>query len=388
MLLRQHILLLCVVVLATPSVACPQNAPRNAADRAGRAEVQNPRPNRQAQAQRLSPAMEQLLVSWANASSKIERFEGEHLRRVYDSVFEVERLSEGQFWYESPDKGRIDVLPTAITQAMKDERDAPDARVRRKKETGKPYDLVSGKPEKWICDGVRVFEVDVEKKTAQVAQLPPSMQGVSIMDSPLPFLFGMPPDKAKERFRLSFSRPFDQKTGRAYITALPRKEQDAASWSQADVILDLRTFLPIAIQLKDPPGTGVTVYSFRDLHVNKSNWLKTPAQWMKNRFEPDLRMYHVINIDAAPGQRVAEGPGGARPGVMPPVVPNYVGVPFQKAVDSLKQMGLTKEDKKVFIYKGTAARKPGDVFNVQSQKPAAGTPINARTVVELTLWIK
>jgi TIGR03009 family protein len=379
MLLRQHIILLCVFSLAANAFA---------QDQAGQAQVPA-----QAGGQ-LTPALEQLLEHWANASSKIKRLEGTHLRRVYDSVFEVERLSEGHFYYEHPDKGRIDVTPTAITQKMIADRNAPDARVRRKQD-GKPYDLVPGKPEKWVCDGIRVFEIDEDKKSAQVAQLPPNMQGASIMDSPLPFLFGMPPEKAKERFHLSFSRPFNPQAGFAYISALPRREQDAASWSKADVILDLKTFLPLAIQLADPPGTGVTVYRFSDLQVNKSKWIKPPSMWFVKIFQPDLRDYNVVAID--PGQPVKtanreDGRNNPQPAAprqkLPPVVKNYVGQPYEDAVRDLEQMGLQKARKQILIVRGSVASRQQDVFKVQQQSPPAGTPITADTVVTLKLWLK
>ena len=38
----------------------------------------------------LSPELERLLIDWAASSEKIQRLEGEHLRRVYDMVYEIE----------------------------------------------------------------------------------------------------------------------------------------------------------------------------------------------------------------------------------------------------------------------------------------------------------
>jgi len=380
MLLRQHCMLLLFICVVTAPALSGQE---------GRAPVQQ-------QPQPLPPALEQILEHWANASSRIEKLEGSHLRRVYDSVFEVERLSEGQFWYERPDKGRIDVKPTQVTQSMIDEREVPGAKVRRK-QNGKPFDLVPGKPEKWVCDGVRVFEIDEDKKSAQVAQLPPNMQGTSIMDSPLPFLFGMPPEKAKERFHLSFSRPFDPKSGYAYITAKPKRNQDAASWSQADVILNLKNFLPHAIQLKDPPGTGITVYAFQDLKVNPTIWSRKPTTWFTNFFQPDLRGYNVVNIDAnapqrppgAQGDKIAgRNPPAGRAAPLAPVVQNYQRVHYKEAVAALEQMGLKKDQKQILLKQGSPARDPEDIYKVERQQPAPGTKITRDTVVELYLYTK
>ncbi len=63
----------------------------------------------------LPPGMYQLLDEWHQSSSKIDRLEGGHLRRVYDTVFKVEYMSNGKFYYEKPDKGRLDVSPMEIT---------------------------------------------------------------------------------------------------------------------------------------------------------------------------------------------------------------------------------------------------------------------------------
>lgn len=390
MLLRHH-LVLCGVLLCSLASAVSAQRPTGTAPPgdAGRARVPQNGPAPAAEP-RLSSEMEQLLERWASASARIERLEGEHLRRVYDSVFEVEKLSEGRFWYEAPDKGRIDVTPTKITQEMVDARQAPDAPVRRGK-NGQPYELIPDQPEKWICDGIRVFEIDEEKQTALVGQLPPDMQGVSIMDSPLPFLFGMPPEKAKQRFRLSFSKPYDPRSPAVYIRAYPRLEQDASSWSRADVILDQRTFLPVAIQLIDTAGTGTTVYSFRNLEPNKGSFLKLPAIWGNNIFRPDLREYQVNVIQGGPNGRIADRnapPGNGGTGSLGPVVPNLKGIPFGDAVDALEKMGLSRTNKTILLNKGPVARQPGDVYRVQSQDPAAGTPLGKDTRVTLILWTK
>ncbi len=219
----------------------------------------------------LDPQLEDLLAQWSRASKKITRLEGEHLRLVYDLVYETEKRTRGKFYYEEPDKGRIELIPIEPTPELKQERinivakaradnRKPKVRTKLTKDTppqpsDEPYELQAGQQELWCCDGQRVFSLDLAKKEAVVAQLPADMQGQNIMDSPLPFLFGMAPDKARRRFDLSFSRPFDPKSGYAHLKVLPRMKADQSSWVQADVILDLKQFLPVAVQLLDPAQT-------------------------------------------------------------------------------------------------------------------------------------
>ena len=264
-------------------------------------------PVSRAQVEPPPPVPEQLLRDWAASSEKIKRLEGEHLRRVYDTVYEIEKLSQGRFYYETPDKGRINITPVEITKEMLARREK-GVEPSKKKKDGTPFDLKSDDDECWACDGLRVYELEVARKEARVAQLPSEMQGANIMDSPLPFLFGMPPDKAKRRFEMSLSRPLDPASGRAYLSILPRLTQDAGNWASADVILDLRTFLPIAVQLVDPAGTKITVYSFASLKVNENEWIDKwfDKQDPKTRFTPDLRGFNINSSDGGQPEQVAQ----------------------------------------------------------------------------------
>ena len=348
----------------------------------------------------LPPELEQLLRDWAAASEKIQRLEGEHLRRVYDMTYEVEKLSQGRFFYETPDKGRINITPVEITAKMLEQRGSGEVPTKKRKD-GKPFQLKSDQEECWSCDGLRVYELDVAKKEARVAQLPADMQGKNIMDSPLPFLFGMPPEKAKRRFAISLLRPIDPKSGRASLHILPRLPQDAGNWASADVILNLKTFLPEAVQLVDPAGTKITVYSFSGLKVNENRFLDSlfDKQDPKTRFTPDLRGFNVHVQDGGEPAQVAENDpadAGSEPDQKPagpPALVNVQGMLHSEAVIQLERQGLkrVKEDPEVndiILEAGPAAKNKKDIFTVQSQDPPAGTPLKKGMKVRLTIWTK
>ena len=350
-----------------------------------------------------SPELEKLLHNWAASSEKIKRLEGEHLRRVYDTVYEIEKLSQGRFYYETPDKGRINITPVEITKEMLARREK-GVEPSKKKKDGTPFDLKSDDDECWACDGLRVYELEVARKEARVAQLPSEMQGANIMDSPLPFLFGMPPDKAKRRFEMSLSRPLDPASGRAYLSILPRLTQDAGNWASADVILDLRTFLPIAVQLVDPAGTKITVYSFSSLKVNENEWIDKwfDKQDPKTRFTPDLRGFNINSSDGGQPEQVAQrGSEDSRtqadasrampPKEEPPRLVNVQGMLHSDAVIQLERQGLKRikgnpEANNIVLEAGPAAKKEADIFTVQSQDPPAGTPLQKGMKVRLTIW--
>lgn len=362
----------------------------------------------------LQKELDRLLEYWSAASDRIDRLEGKHFRIVYDTLFGVERQSEGEFAYEKPDKGRIDITPVKITpqliEARKKEADEAKAEGRksqvRLKENGDPFVLAVSPPEQWSCDGQRVYNMDLEKKEAQVAQLPAVMQGRNIMDSPLPFLFGMPPEAAKRRFTIFFAgNAFDAKSGRAYLTIYPRLPQDATNWKQADIILDLKDFLPIAVQLLDPAGTKVTVYKFRDFVKNQPDWKYRIKGINPNaRFTPNLQGFkvHLVNNEQAPAITLDGVPGNVRQPIKPvdsfPApdkgepngLVNVGGLPHETAVIQLQRQGLMRSKEKdtneIILEKGPPAEKPADVYTVKSQEPKPGTPITRGMKVKLTIW--
>ena len=352
----------------------------------------------------LTPELEKLLRDWAAASQMIERLEGEHLRRVYDMTYEVEKFSRGRFYFEKPDKGRINITPVAITPEMKELRASGGVPTKKRKD-GKPFELKSDKEECWSCDGLRVYEMDIAQKQARVAQLPADMQGQNIMDSPLPFLFGMPPEKAKRRFDMTLVR-LDPKTKKASLHIEPRLPQDAGNWASADVILDLKTFLPDAVQLVDPAGTKITVYSFSGLKVNENQFFDKlfDQQDPKTRFTPDLRGVNVNVQDGGQAAPIAEnGPADPRsqleqksverPQTATPALVNVQGLLHSEAVIQLERQGLkrAKNDKdanNIILEAGPAAQKEDDVFTVKSQDPPAGTPLKKGMKVRLTIWTK
>ncbi len=359
----------------------------------------------------LQREMDRLLQFWSDAGDKINRLEGKHVKIEYDILAEVERQAKGEFAYEKPDKGRMDIAPVEVTESMKQSRakeaaaakaESRQSKVRLKK-NGEPFELALAQQELWSCDGQRVFSVDVEKKEAQVAQIPADMQGVNIMHSPLPFLFGMKPEEAKRRFNMSFKGDkFDPKSGVARLVILPRLPQDAHSWQKADVILDLKEFLPVAVQLLDPSGNKITVYQFSDFVKNQPNWrMRLGGVNPKERFTPDLRGYtvHTINPDGTPstdGVPMAQGTpktmldgDAAKPTIDEKVLVNVEGLVHTEAIIQLERQGLKRakgDDNQIVLQPGKPAQKKEDVYKVISQEPPAGTPMKPGMKVKLVLF--
>lgn len=334
----------------------------------------------------VDPALWRVLQDWSAGSSGIKRLKGRILQRTYDFTFSVERLGTGDFYYEAPDKGRLDINPIEITQALLNAREEEGAQVRRDK-NGKPFKLQSEDEQRWICDGQRVTSMEVAERTATVLKLPPGERGRNIMNGPLPFLFALPPEQAVRRFDLKLLKAPTRADSIATLEATPRLAKDAQAWKGAKVMLDTRTGLPLHVQLIKPSGNSTVIYSFSDLTVN-SRLAPVIAIFGKTPFNPGIpkgwKVRMVAGEDSEPGgQRVTQSDTRPRLG---PVVPNLVGMSHEDAEAELIRLGVSK--KNISKFRGDPAIRAVDVFKVRQQKPLPGTPIDKDTRVSLQLWTK
>ena len=334
--------------------------------------------------QKPSKELWQLLADWSKASDNIQKLHGKHERHSYDRTFHVEKVAHGEFWHEAPDKGRIDVHPVKITPKMLADRKNPKAQVERKSD-GTPYDLQSDDAERWICDGTRVFDIDERQKAASVAQLPPEVRGTNIINSPLPFLFGLPPQKAIERFDLTIVKDWRPKHQLVQLRALPRTRQDAQNWSEAIFLLDTKTYLPTAVKLVDPAGTKDTVYKFKNMEINKNGIIEKLLG--KNPWDPRLgRDYQVHMIGRGSEQPVAQNAPAMADQKRSPVIPNVIGMNHHAATKSLLKAGVS--EKKIRRLNAGNAPNTDLTYTVQNQNPPPNTPVGKVTQVVLKIYDK
>lgn len=308
----------------------------------------------QAQQAPVPPALMKLLQAWSQNSAGVQKLHGEHHRFVYDQVFMVEKRAVGRFYYESPSKGRIDLEPAAIAAGEKSKRVDP--------KTGQPYKLQAERPERWICDGDKIWQINDAQKQADIFTIPESGRGQNMMDGPLPFLFGMPPKKALNRYKMDLVQ---QDAKRAILHVLPRMQMDAANWKSATVILDTQSWLPQAVKLMDPTGNLETVYTFTAFKVNAQcdpNAIAKIFGAVQNVFAPDLPKDYRTKVNAPPQPRVPANPG--------PTVPAVVNFRYKDALAILEKAGLKVEPKA-----GRPAPQGQLEYVVYQQDPPANTPI-------------
>ncbi|TWT46921.1 hypothetical protein [Botrimarina hoheduenensis] len=206
----------------------------------------------------LSPAeeayLDQVLTAWELESKKIQTFSCGFTRIVYDHVFGPApdpetgvrihvREEDGELSYQRPDKGRFEITKVRAWDA------AQQQHVENANIIG----------EKWVCDGEAVYEYATEQKQLKVRPIPKEMQGESIVDGPLPFLFGAEAEKLKRRYWLKLDPRAP--AGQLWLVALPKYHQDAANYSQVELMLDRQRLLPTAMRVQAPDGSQ-TVYTF------------------------------------------------------------------------------------------------------------------------------
>lgn len=347
-----------VVILSLLALSAGETALAQQAQ-PGRAKLERPQPAN-LQVAPAPAALQQLLQNWSNTSAKIERLQGKHQRHVFDHVFQVEKRASGVFYYEAPDKGRIDLKPVKIGDG---DRAVQQAR-------GVPYKLQSDKEERWICNGTEIMQIKDTEKTVDIIPIPASGQGTNIMDGPLPFLFGMPPDKALRRYQMKIVQENAQK---ALLEVKPRWRQDAANWREAQVVLNKSTYFPEAVKLIDPAGNLETWYQFEDLEPNKRAIFGFVEEVIgKDPFNPRLIGYRKNILQAAAAVE--------EPQQQQAIVPAVVNFPLKEAKALLERIGCEVE-----IKAGKPAPQGPLAMVVYEQNPPGRTPYQRGMKVTLTV---
>lgn len=241
----------------------------------------------------LQAYLDQLLNHWSQQTKKIERYRCDFQRWSYDDTKTQGNnihflYSQGVIRYMAPDKGLFRVDQQFFFQGMKPD-GTPDFKA-----------IANQFGEYWICDGIRIHSYDRTMKKVDRYELPANMRGMEITNAPLPFLFGIDPKQAKERY---WMQPVQAPPGpngqplqdRYVIEAYPKLQADAANYQMVKVTLDNQEFLPLSLEIM-LPGHIVNaqtkaivkdsreVYEFNNREVNW-NLLNRMAEVLKFKEE-------------------------------------------------------------------------------------------------------
>jgi len=228
--------------------------------------------------------VDQVLNAWERSSSQVKTFDCRFVRWKHNKVFGGVQKVDGEIKYAAPDKGllRVDLM----------EKD------------GKMIKVDQANTEHWVCDGKSIFTYDPIKKQLIEHQLPPELQGKSISDGPLPFLFGAKAADMKARYYIRAIMPPEDAKDQIWLEAYPRNRADAANFNRAELILTASSMQPFALQLHEPNGKTKHAYSFYKINVNATN----PLQFLQgNPFSPKVPLGWKKVVNPAPTAQAERG---------------------------------------------------------------------------------
>jgi len=194
----------------------------------------------------------QVLGLWEQRNSKVKTFDTRFKRWIYDTVFgrpdQPKFVDLGVIKYAAPDRGmfRVD------TTTGKDGREVP---------------IEDARAEDWKSDGKSIIEYNHVKKQMTVHKLPPELQGKTIADGPLPFLFGSTAESLKRRYFIRIVTPRGVQD-QIWLEAYPRFQQDAANFHHAQFIISIEKMEPFALKLIQPNTKDYIVYQFYEIVIN------------------------------------------------------------------------------------------------------------------------
>lgn len=232
--------------------------------------------------------VDQVLDAWQRESGKIVSFKCSFQRWEYSVAFGPgpnipQNKNLGDLSYHRPDKGSFQITEVNTFQqkpVSDGQQPAPQAGdwVKRPEAIG----------EHWVCDGKSVFEYRHNQKQLVERPIPPQLQGKSIADGPLPFLFGAEAAKLKQRYWLRVEAQGNP--AQIWLVAKPRFQEQAADFSQVQVILNRERLLPEAMEVLMPNGDR-HVYMFDIANAKVNGTLdriqalferpRTPSGWKR-----------------------------------------------------------------------------------------------------------
>ena len=190
-------------------------------------------------------ALDRLLADWEKRNKEIHVLESDFYRWKYDTVFgngQPPPAEKGVLKFVAPDKGLMKIEAKDPAQS-----------------------------EQWVCDGKSIFHFDYPGKVVTEYVMPPELQGKSIGDGPLPFVFGIEAEKLKQRYFMRIITPPDVQN-QVWLEAYPRYQQQATEFSKVQVILQIsdsvKSLLPFAIKIYSPNGKDRTVYQLQTPLIN------------------------------------------------------------------------------------------------------------------------
>lgn len=233
--------------------------------------------------------VETVLKNWHERISEYQGVKGTFVRTTYDNVFEMQKLSKGTF----------NVNRSGEAAYCWDGHKPENPRLKTGKD-GKPYILEADQDEAWYWVNSTIIQVNKSNSTFDRIRIPKDLSdepeegffGFKFYPSmwkefwlSRPYLLGMPPEELQQRFEISIEKQMDEKV---QLKFRPKEQRDLVFFSEASLILDLKTYLPYALKTVDPPGSKEIVHLFSNVEG---------IQELERISKPDLTLYKPTTHD-------------------------------------------------------------------------------------------
>jgi TIGR03009 family protein len=237
---------ICAVALK-PAIGLSQTAPAQrpaAAAPAAKAEQKQATPTKSPEElARLAQRMDVLMAAWEDRSAKVKELDAEFTRQDKSPAWQEEAEYKGRALLKSPDLAYLDFEKFESAQ---------------KKHVHH---------ERIICTGKEVFHYQTASRQIFIYPLSKEERSRALEEGPLPFLFNMKADKAKQRYKMNLLSENDLG---AWIQILPLEKIDQESFSKVYVLLNKQKFLPDRLILWAPNGKDTQDYKFKTIKMNSN----------------------------------------------------------------------------------------------------------------------
>lgn len=256
--------------------------------------------------------IEQLLAYWEGTSTQVSHYQCKFTRWQYDQevcsfrkpvtnvsgenslVLVAAMISRGSIRFSTPGKGMYEV-DEKWSFAGPPEQPGEEPKYERRSLSNPDFP----EQEKWICDGLAIYEYDYETRRLYETKLPPEAQGEGLKNSPLPFVFGAKATELLDRYWIRDVTPGNVQD-QYWLEAWPKRLNDAQTYSKIEIMLSRDPFLPTAIHMYAPnynekSNPSKMVFEFQQREINGTlaglfdrYWIRpsTPFGWQ--RVENDM----------------------------------------------------------------------------------------------------
>jgi len=219
----------------TPAQAQPQAA-QGQAPQAKAAAAKTPEELAQ-----LAKRMDQLLATWEQRSAQVKELDAEFTRKDHSPAWQENTEYKGRALLKSPDLAYLDFLKFDAAEKKHNH-----------------YERI-------ICTGKEVFHYQTASRQIFIFPLSAEERSRALEEGPLPFLFNMKADRAKQRYKMQLRSENEQG---AWIEIQPLEKIDQESFSKVYVLLNKEKFLPDRLVLYAPNGKDTQDYKFVTIKMN------------------------------------------------------------------------------------------------------------------------